>query len=111
MTNLIPKKNVIFGFENDPSSKYFSPTLVDKVDWEMDIMQEEIFGPILPILEFQKIQDVYDLISSKPTPLAAYFFQNEKPHRIILSILLILVVAVLMMFSFTWETLTCPLEE
>lgn len=54
-----------------------APTLVTGVTTEMDIMKNEIFGPILPIMEYDQIDDVIDFINSRPRPLALYYFDFD----------------------------------
>ncbi|WP_122901057.1 coniferyl aldehyde dehydrogenase [Acinetobacter sp. B51(2017)] len=54
------------------------PTLLTKVSEDMQIMQEEIFGPLLPILEYDQIDDVIDFINSRPRPLALYYFDFNR---------------------------------
>ena len=48
------------------------------VTWEDKIMKEEIFGPILPILTFENIEEVIEMLNQKPKPLALYLFSNDK---------------------------------
>ena len=55
-----------------------SPTLLTHVTQDMQIMQEEIFGPLLPILEYEQIDDVIDFINSRPRPLALYYFDFNR---------------------------------
>ncbi len=55
-----------------------APTVVTGVTTEMRIMKEEIFGPILPILEYDQIDDVIDFINSRPRPLALYYFDFDQ---------------------------------
>ncbi|MFN3998759.1 aldehyde dehydrogenase family protein [Algoriphagus sp.] len=66
-----------FGGKTEKSTCYFEPTLLSNIAKEMDVFQEEIFGPILPILTFSKIDDVIALINSKPKPLALYYFGSD----------------------------------
>ena len=54
------------------------PTLLTQVSEDMQIMQEEIFGPLLPILEYDQIDDVIDFINSRPRPLALYYFDFNR---------------------------------
>ncbi|MDM1763950.1 coniferyl aldehyde dehydrogenase [Acinetobacter sichuanensis] len=54
-----------------------APTLVTGVTTEMDIMKNEIFGPVLPIMEYDQIDDVIDFINSRPRPLALYYFDFD----------------------------------
>ncbi len=54
------------------------PTLLGDIKWEDSVMQEEIFGPILPILEYDRLSDVIDEVNKHPKPLALYLFTNNK---------------------------------
>jgi len=54
------------------------PTLVQGIDWSSAIMQEEIFGPILPILPYQSLEEVITILQDKMHPLALYFFSNDR---------------------------------
>ncbi|APT74692.1 aldehyde dehydrogenase [Thermosipho melanesiensis] len=56
----------------------FEPTIVDNVKIEDVLMCEEIFGPILPIISFENKEDVFEIISKNPYPLALYVFSNDK---------------------------------
>jgi aldehyde dehydrogenase (NAD+) len=58
----------------DVRDKYFPPTLVDKPDLKSKLMQEEIFGPILPILEMNSIDDAIDFINLRPKALVVYYY-------------------------------------
>ena len=62
---------------NDVTRK-FPPTLLTQVKGTMRVMQEEIFGPLLPIMAYQHIDDVLGYINSKDRPLALYLFSNNK---------------------------------
>ncbi len=55
-----------------------APTLVAGVTPDMQIMQNEIFGPLLPIMEYEQIDDVIDFINSRPRPLALYYFDFDQ---------------------------------
>ncbi len=69
---------IIFGGETNPSERYIAPTLLDKVSLTATVMQEEIFGPILPIIEYRDITEAIALINSQPKPLALYLFSQNK---------------------------------
>jgi aldehyde dehydrogenase (NAD+) len=64
--------------EENSASLYFPPTLVDNVTWNDRVMQEEIFGPILPLLSFDAIDDVIQTLKTKEKPLALYLFSENK---------------------------------
>lgn len=67
-----------FGGSTAESDNYFEPTLLTEVTDEMDVMQEEIFGPILPILSYTDLTVAIDYINKKPKPLALYAFSKNK---------------------------------
>ena len=69
---------VIIGGEYDASTRYFAPTVLDNVSDDMDVMKEEIFGPILPVIGYANKEEVIDIIASKPKPLAMYIQSNDQ---------------------------------
>ncbi|KOP24121.1 aldehyde dehydrogenase [Hapalosiphon sp. MRB220] len=78
ITNLLNSSKVIFGGETNREQLYISPTLVENTSFAEPIMQEEIFGPILSIIEYTDISEAIALINSQPKPLAFYLFSNNK---------------------------------
>jgi aldehyde dehydrogenase (NAD+) len=78
LTNLLHNQKVIIGGENNPEINYIAPTLIDQVSPNAEIMQEEIFGPILPILEYEQLEEVINFINQYPKALALYIFSNNK---------------------------------
>ncbi|WP_353143875.1 coniferyl aldehyde dehydrogenase [Acinetobacter pragensis] len=64
--------------EDMASVRKIAPTLLTGVRPEMQIMQHEIFGPILPIMEYDQIDDVIEFINSRPRPLALYYFDFDQ---------------------------------
>lgn len=80
LNGLIDKTKVVFGgISNDKMQ--ISPTVLKDVIWDDAVMQEEIFGPILPILTYKNIIEVINLLYNKPKPLALYIFSQNK-HNI-----------------------------
>lgn len=71
---------IAFGGKTETTSKYFEPTLLTDITSEMSVFQEEIFGPILPILSYRNIQEAVDLINSQPKPLALYYFGKDSSN-------------------------------
>jgi len=69
---------IYYGGEIDRAQRYFQPTILTDVDIECDIMKEEIFGPILPVLEFTDIEEVIRFVNRQPKPLAFYYFGKNK---------------------------------
>ncbi|MCC5615086.1 aldehyde dehydrogenase [Nostoc sp. CHAB 5836] len=78
LVNFLRDGEVIIGGENQPSERYIAPTVIDNVSLEDSVMQEEIFGPILPVIEYTDIAEAIALINSKPKPLALYLFSQNK---------------------------------
>ncbi len=70
--------NIVLGGQTDAENLYIAPTIIDNVDIEHPLMQEEIFGPILPIIEYDHIQQAIDFIKSRPKPLALYMFSTNQ---------------------------------
>lgn len=78
LQSLILREKVVLGGETNEETCQIAPTVMDQVTWEDAVMQEEIFGPILPVLTYEKIEDVFSMLSSRPTPLALYLFSQDK---------------------------------
>jgi aldehyde dehydrogenase (NAD+) len=74
---LLDENKTILGGETDKDDLYIAPTLLDDVNWEDAVIQEEIFGPILPILEYSKLNDAIIQIKAQPKPLALYLFTGS----------------------------------
>lgn len=69
---------VYCGAKYDPSTRYIAPTLLTEVPEDSDILKEEIFGPVLPVLEFEKLETAYEFIQRGPRPLGAYFYSRQQ---------------------------------
>ncbi|KAK1407755.1 hypothetical protein QVD17_39381 [Tagetes erecta] len=72
---------IIHGGQSDKSNLKIAPTIVLDAPEDSLIMNEEIFGPLLPIVTVEKIEDGIEFINSRPKPLAAYVFTNTKPLK------------------------------
>ncbi len=70
--------DILFGGQVDRAAKKIEPTLLGGVTWDSPVMQEEIFGPLLPILTFQNIEEAVYTIQKQPHPLALYVFSKDK---------------------------------
>jgi aldehyde dehydrogenase (NAD+) len=68
---------IAIGGVSAPEERYLAPTILTGVTPENPIMQEEIFGPILPVITFKDIEEVIRLVRSKPKPLALYVFAKN----------------------------------
>ncbi|WP_330949599.1 aldehyde dehydrogenase [Virgibacillus sp. MG-45] len=69
---------IVIGGKSDKTSLQIEPTVLEGITWEDSIMQEEIFGPLLPILPFDHIDEVVAELQQKEKPLALYYFGNKK---------------------------------
>lgn len=74
---LDPEKTALGGIANRDTLQ-IAPTVLDNVTWEDAVMQEEIFGPILPVLTFDSFEEVYALLADRPKPLALYLFSQDR---------------------------------
>ncbi|MED5016636.1 aldehyde dehydrogenase [Paenibacillus chibensis] len=77
LASFLDNGTVACGGQTAPEILAIEPTLLDQVTWDMPVMQEEIFGPILPVLEYDRIQEAVDMINDRPKPLALYLFTRE----------------------------------
>lgn len=75
---LINYEKVVHGGKYDAELLKIEPTVMDNVVWEDAVMKEEIFGPLLPVLEFECIEDIAEKINSMDSPLALYIFASDK---------------------------------
>ena len=78
---LLKDGDIITGGQTDLEEKYIAPTLITNVSLESELMQEEIFGPILPILDYANLEDAIAFINQRPKPLALYLFSNNKSKQ------------------------------
>lgn len=73
--------SIEFGGNSTSTTYYIEPTILTNVDDSMKIMQEEIFGPLLPIRTYQNLEEAIAYVNSKPKPLALYYFGNDKAKQ------------------------------
>lgn len=70
--------DVVVGGDSDASQKYIAPTVIDNVTPDHKVMQEEIFGPIVPLVEYDTLDQVISFINKREKPLALYIFSKNK---------------------------------
>ena len=75
---LLDKDKIVLGGRCRRETLQLEPTVMDHVTWEDAVMQEEIFGPIMPILTFDSFDEIYSMLAGKPKPLALYLFSEDK---------------------------------
>ena len=78
LASLLESSRIIAGGETDADRLYVAPTIVYPVQWNDPIMEEELFGPILPILTYKEIGEAVRKIKSRPRPLAGYIFSSDE---------------------------------
>ncbi len=81
LLGLMDKNKIIFGGESNPDTLQIAPTLLDNITLDDAIMQEEIFGPILPIITYSNFKEALEIIHSFAHPLAGYLFSNDKSRQ------------------------------
>ena len=77
---LINAQKVVLGGQSNEKTLQIAPTVMDNVTWDDAVMQEEIFGPVMPILTFDDFDDIYALLANKSKPLALYLVSENKKH-------------------------------
>ena len=76
--SLILPQKVVFGGKADPQTLRIQPTIMDCVSPDDAVMQQEIFGPLLPVLPYNDIEDALSFIKNREHPLALYLFSSDK---------------------------------
>jgi aldehyde dehydrogenase (NAD+) len=78
LVRMMEAENIIFGGQTDAKDHFIAPTLIEEPALDSPIMQEEIFGPILPILSYEKEAELHSIISKYEKPLALYVFSENR---------------------------------
>ena len=78
ISGLISPEKVVFGGRTDAEALRIEPTVLCPADWNDPAMQEEIFGPVLPVLTYDRLEDALEEINARPHPLAFYLFTEDK---------------------------------
>ena len=78
LTGYLQSGDIIAGGNTDKSELYIAPTLIENVSWKDPIMQDEIFGPVLPVFAYDNLSQVVEWVNSKPKPLSLYFFSRNR---------------------------------
>jgi aldehyde dehydrogenase (NAD+) len=81
LSKLMDKGKIIYGGRSNSADRYIEPTIQYPTDWKEPIMQDEIFGPILPIITYSDLNDVISKINERPKPLSLYLFIENKIVR------------------------------
>jgi len=81
LTKLINPERVYFGGNFNEKNLHIEPTILNNVSWEDRIMQEEIFGPILPVISFTNFHQALNSVLALEKPLSAYIFTNNNEEK------------------------------
>ncbi|KAL6052329.1 hypothetical protein STEG23_014442, partial [Scotinomys teguina] len=77
LQSLLEGQKIAFGGETDEATRYIAPTILTDVDPNSKVMQEEIFGPILPIVSVKNVDEAINFINDREKPLALYIFSHN----------------------------------
>ncbi len=80
LCSLIDEAKVTYGGKTNAESLQIEPTVMADVTFDDAVMGEEIFGPILPVLTYEKFEEVFEILADKQKPLALYIFSENKKH-------------------------------
>ena len=75
---LLGSGKAVIGGNTDALRRFIEPTVLVDVSPDSPVMQEEIFGPVLPVLTYRQLEEAIGFINSRPKPLALYIFTNDK---------------------------------
>ncbi|MBP6378581.1 MAG: aldehyde dehydrogenase, partial [Kaistella sp.] len=81
LIRFIDREKVYLGGNYDLQKKYIEPTVLHNINWDDKVMQDEIFGPILPVLTFKNFNEALLTICEKDKPLAAYLFTKNSEEK------------------------------
>ncbi|MEL6855602.1 MAG: aldehyde dehydrogenase [Cyanobacteria bacterium J06607_13] len=78
VASLLEGEDILIGGQTDRAERFIAPTVLNNVSWDAPVMQEEIFGPVLPVLSYQDIDSAIAQINARPKPLALYIFSRDE---------------------------------
>ncbi len=81
LLGLIGQEKIVIGGQSDPKTLRIAPTVLDNITFDRPVMGEEIFGPILPVITYERFDEIYAMIDHNPTPLALYLFTQNKKRQ------------------------------
>jgi len=79
LSGLLGCGSLVMGGQVDRAMRYIAPTIIERITGVEPIMEDEIFGPLLPIIEYKDLSHALEFVHSRPKPLALYFFSRNKP--------------------------------
>ena len=81
LLDLMKNESIVVGGTSSRERNQISPTILNQINWDSPVMAEEIFGPILPVLEFKNLDEVVTMVNQHPKPLALYYFTIKKENE------------------------------
>lgn len=81
IARLIEAGRVVAGGQTDAAQRYIAPTILDEVKASDPVMQEEIFGPVLPVIEYERLPEALDIVNARERPLSLYLFTKDKAKQ------------------------------
>lgn len=85
LKGLLTESNIVHGGVMNPDLCSIEPTIIEDITWDDAIMQEEIFGPLLPVLTFQNLEEAIAVLKEKEKPLSLYYFgENARSQQRVL---------------------------
>jgi aldehyde dehydrogenase (NAD+) len=81
LSRLLGQGTIIAGGQVDRATRYIAPTIIDKIKGQEHVMEDEIFGPLLPVIEYGDLTEAIAMVNSRPKPLALYFFSRDKKKQ------------------------------
>jgi aldehyde dehydrogenase (NAD+) len=78
LNGLMKSGQIVTGGDFNAETRYVAPTIIKDVKPDDPVMQQEIFGPVLPVIDFDEFEEVYGIIEQNPKPLSTYIFTRDK---------------------------------
>jgi aldehyde dehydrogenase (NAD+) len=78
LIELVDKEKIYYGGNNNVEHRFIEPTVLHNVNFDDAVMQEEIFGPILPVISYNDLDEIISIVKNRPAPLACYVFAENK---------------------------------
>jgi acyl-CoA reductase-like NAD-dependent aldehyde dehydrogenase len=78
---LLERGEIVIGGVSDRAGRYIAPTVIDGITGDEPIMEDEIFGPLLPVIVYDDLSEAIDFVNARPRPLALYFFSRDRARQ------------------------------
>lgn len=78
LSSLLPSEKIYYGGVTNKKNRFISPTVLNNISFEDAIMEDEIFGPILPVIAFENLEEVIQKVKEKPKPLSCYVYTKNR---------------------------------